>query len=283
MVERTHFRFLGQDFYQADYGGQIAYRESYLANPDRFLTGVDLVAYVYDCQDSGRQADAEKYFKAILEHFRTTATPVPVIVLLHKIDPDSEGYAQQKKAAAAFREAVADQEVDFVIHYFETSIFSLPSIVKAMSFAVRELFTEGQLLESFLEELADKFENFVATLLFEESGISLGEVYSDHLTIETKMNILRLYESAQRRLFERNQDLYEFSEKIDPFTRLSGAVIVVRIYGVRFLIMIVVHEDDEATVINQLNWFEGVADQLTDVLQNILVDTDDTQRSLGNV
>ena len=50
-IARDAFKFLGVEFIRMDFGGQLQYREEYLKNPTKYISGTDLIFYVIDAQD----------------------------------------------------------------------------------------------------------------------------------------------------------------------------------------------------------------------------------------
>jgi hypothetical protein len=205
------------------------------------------------------------------------------VVLLHKIDPESSSDPTLCKNVESFKESISPEMETFKFYYFETSVYSLQAVIRAFSFAVRILYTETQAVQQFLMDLSMKFKNTLALLLFEENGISIGEMYQDHLTLQIKKKILTLFEVAQRRIIARNINFYEFSDRMDAFLKISGVIQTLEVYGLTFFIMLVLEEKDEESIIIELDSFESQRNDLTFILKNLVGDTPEKQKELGNV
>ena len=87
-ISRDTFNFLGIEFVRLDFGGQIQYREEYLKNPKKYLSGTDLMFYVIDVQDIERYSLALDYLEAIIEIVKTESEKQDFSIFLHKYDPN---------------------------------------------------------------------------------------------------------------------------------------------------------------------------------------------------
>ena len=64
-IARDAFKFLGIEFIRMDFGGQLQYREEYLKNPTKYISGTDLLFYVIDAQDYDRYVETIDYLDKI--------------------------------------------------------------------------------------------------------------------------------------------------------------------------------------------------------------------------
>ena len=88
-VERSGLSFLNHNIQNWDFGGQQKYREEYLAYKDRYLTGIDLIFFVVDTQDSLRFDEAYGYFNEIASYLVDNNISIPIVIMMHKVDPSS--------------------------------------------------------------------------------------------------------------------------------------------------------------------------------------------------
>jgi small GTP-binding protein len=280
-VDRSSLTFLSQEISSWDFGGQKSYREEYLAHKDRYLEGVDLIFFVIDSQDALRFDEALEYFKGIVEYYSQIKVKIPICVIFHKMDlkisEDPALIANIEALKTRFQPYIEDYKIQF----FTTTIQQLQTVVHAFSVGISKLFTQTEAITQFLLDLVNKLKNVMALLLFEQSGISLGEYYLEHITLTMKQKILTLYEIAQKRIMQRNINTYEFSDRLDAFTKVSGLIQSFEIEGQRFFILLVVEEHDEEEVINEFNFFEQSYTGIHEVLKTLLEDDPEKQKKLG--
>lgn len=282
-IERSSFRFLNQEFFVNDFGGQEKYREEYLKFGDRHLAGSDLIVYVVDIKDDLNLDVSIKYLKNILSYYKQHNIDIPVIVCLHKLDPEFLNDPSLLKHTEMFKEGVSEEMASFKFYFFETSIYNLQSVIKAFSFAVRLLYSSTQSVQHFLMDLSTKFKNTIGILVFDENGISVGEYYQDYLTLQLKKKILTLFEIAQRRIQARNINFYEFSDRIDAFMKISGVIQTLDIQGMIFYIMLVLEERDEESIIKELDLFESYRQDFTVILKSLVVDLPELQGKINGL
>ena len=136
-------------------------------------------------------------------------------------------------------------------------MFDLESIIRAFSAGIRLMYSQTEAIESFILGLVDQLKNVMALLIFEQSGISIGEYYLEHITLTMKKKILTMYEIAQKRIMARNINSYEFSDRIDAFTKVSGLIQAFNIEDLTFYVLLIVEEhDDLETIVAEFNYFE---------------------------
>ena len=86
-IARDAFKFLGIEFVRMDFGGQAQYREEYLKNPTKYISGTDLIFYIIDAQDYDRYVETIDYLDQLLLYLKEEQDYIPLAILLHKIDP----------------------------------------------------------------------------------------------------------------------------------------------------------------------------------------------------
>ena len=281
-VDRSSLTFLSQEISSWDFGGQKSYREEYLAHKDRYLAGVDLIFFVIDAQDALRFDEAIEYFQGIVGYFKGMQLKIPVCVLFHKMDLKISEDPALVTNMESLKNRFQPYINDFKIQFFTTTVQQLQTVVHAFSVGISKLFSQTEAINQFLLDLVNKLKNVMALLLFEQSGISLGEYYLEHITLVMKKKILTLYEIAQKRIMARNINSYEFSDRLDAFTKISGLIQSFDIDGVQFYVLLVVEEhDDLETVVSEFNYFEQTYAEIKEILHTILEDTPEEQKALN--
>ena len=280
-VERSNFQFMDHLIYQNDFGGQRDYREEYLKHKDRYLAGTDLLYYVVDIQDSMRFDDCIKYFNEIVAYYKEIDKIIPIVVFFHKIDPKLKEDPTIIKNAETLKSAIRKWKNDFKIKTFQTNIFEINTVVQAFSHGISMLYTQNEVIQKFLLDLVEKMENVMALLMFEQSGIELGTYFLENITLNMRKKILTLYEIAQRRIVENNANTYEFSDRLDAFTKVSGVIQSFEVEGLKFFILVILEEHSEEVIIDQFNFIENSYSQMNEILQTILLEDDERTKALN--
>ncbi|WP_457557806.1 ADP-ribosylation factor-like protein [Candidatus Harpocratesius sp.] len=271
-VERSNFQFLNHIIYLNDFGGQKRYVNEYLSHKTRYLSSIDLLFFVVDIQDKLRFKESYEFLNEILEYFQEIKCNAPIIILFHKSDPrlkDDPSIISNQKEYESFVRPWLEKRL---IHFYNTTIYQINTIVHAFSKGIFYLYDQNTALQKLIDEYVEKMDNVMALLIFEQNGIELGSYFLDHITISMKKKILTLYEISQRRILEENINTYEFSDRLDPFTKISGTIQSFDIEGVKFYILLILEEHDEEIVVSQFNYFENAHDEIQTILRAILLD-----------
>lgn len=122
-IERHSHDFLDTDFKVWDLGGQLSYRQTYLAKPEVFNQTQALI-FVVDIQDMDRLEEAYNYYADILNILVNVETKPKLYVLFHKFDPELRGKLRNNfyKATRLFRKA--DSILNMQFTGYATSIYS---------------------------------------------------------------------------------------------------------------------------------------------------------------
>lgn len=281
-VERSGLEFLNHTIQNWDFGGQQKYRDEYLAHKDRYLSGIDLIFFVIDAQDSLRFDEAYEYFNEIMDYLKENEIKIPVVIMMHKVDPSSAEDPTITNNLSEIQEKFQPWLDYLQLRFFTTTVFDLESIIRAFSAGIRLMYSQTEAIASFIEGLVDKLKNVMALLIFEQSGISIGEYYLEHITLTMKKKILTMYEIAQKRIMARNINSYEFSDRIDAFTKVSGLIQAFSIDEITFYVLLIVEEhDDLETIIAEFNYFEQTYEEIKEILRTLLEDTPEEQSKLN--
>ncbi len=272
-VERSNVQFLDHIINIMDMGGQEKYREEYLAHKDRYLAGMDLLFFVIDVQDGLRIDESFDYFLDITNYLAEIEEFIPIQILLHKVDPKITEDPTIIKNLETIMLRFSNMDDRFQLNFTATNIFEIHTIIQAFSEGIAMLYANrSDVILKFLLDFVEKMENVMALLLFEQNGIELGSYFLDHITLPMQKKILTLYEIAQRRIMDTNSNTYEFSDRLDAFTKVSGVMHSMDIEGLKFYMLLVVEEHSEEVVVEQLNYFEEMYAEMNEILRNLILD-----------
>jgi len=183
--KRTEWDILGFKVINWDLGGQEQYRAEYLANADQVLRDTNLLIFVVDVQDAERFKNASVYFNNILSALDTLKIKAPVILCLHKIDPDVIEHPHIVKNLKKLTEMFSaySQEHGVEIQVFKTSIFDRKSLVEMFSNGIKQLIPLG-ILSQILEEF--RLENsklgLIGAILFDQNFFIVGNSFENTAT-----------------------------------------------------------------------------------------------------
>ncbi|NVM27335.1 MAG: GTP-binding protein [Candidatus Helarchaeota archaeon] len=180
-IERSTFKILGYPVSAWDLGGQEAYRKGYLQK-DIFFEETDLFIYCMDVKDPGNHELAIDYYQKILEIFKKLKQKVPIIIFLHKIDPDIKNDPEIRKNVKILKDMVqSSTSADFEIEFYETSIYDDWRLTKAFSAGLQKLSTKTEVLSSHLAEFAKQIKAN-AIILLNQNGYLIGEYASNEMS-----------------------------------------------------------------------------------------------------
>lgn len=132
----TSILFAGFNIISFDLGGQIAFRESYLAEADIFFSGVGSLIFVIDIQEPNRQKETFDYFSRILKLHRFLKEEPPISVLFHKYDPSGIDNEAADKVCMQLEEQYQDFSSSLqykILAFYKTSIYDIPGLAYAFS------------------------------------------------------------------------------------------------------------------------------------------------------
>ena len=237
-AQRRIFEFMGKEIAEWDLGGQISYRISYLKNPGKYFDDTEIVVYVIDVQNRVRIPEAISYLKDVVEQFRKLEIAPPMYIFLHKYDPALRRNAlnEMKNLELEIKEKIKKSVEYKEIYYYNTSIYDLPSIIKAMSEILLNIYPKSELIEKTIIEFGKKTYSDGIVLL-DDNSLIVGSFYKDD---ETK-NLL----AASTPYFLSLNDSFVFTE-VQPSREQEENHMVVQRYGRNF-------------IFKQLSFKEGVS------------------------
>lgn len=226
-AQRRIFEFLGRDIAEWDLGGQVSYRIAYLKNPGKYFDGTEVAIYVIDIQAKSRLPESISYFKDVIEQFNKLGINPPIYVFLHKYDPALKRNApnELKNLELEIKEKIRNT-VDYKkIYYYQTSIYDLPSIIKAMSEILLNLYPKADLIEKTMNQFAEKV-NSEGVVILDDNSLVLGAYYKN----EEARNLL----SASTPYFLALNDNLQFTQVL-PGKEYDESKMVVQRFGRNFI------------------------------------------------
>jgi len=226
-AQRRIFEFLGKEIAEWDLGGQISYRISYLKNPGKYFDDAEIVVYVIDIQNRVRIPEAISYLKDVVKQFEKLEIAPPIYIFLHKYDPALRRNAlnEMKNLEVEIKEKIKKSVEYKEIYYYNTSIYDLPSIIKAMSEILLNLYPKSELIEKTIIEFGKKTYSDGIVLL-DDNSLIVGSYFKDK---ETK-NLL----AASTPYFLSLNDSFVFTE-VQPSREQEENHMVVQRFGRNFI------------------------------------------------
>ncbi len=184
-VTRSTTTVMGMSISVWDLGGQQSYRTQYLKDAELYLYDCDLIFYLVDVRETERLEESIEYYSKILKALSDFEENPPIIICLHKIDPDAQESIKEhiKKATSRFKEASGS----FSVKFFETTIFEPYTLISAFSYGLATLNPNRDVFKVQLENLA-KSTGARAVILLNEKGI----VLSDYAASEKESHLFEL-------------------------------------------------------------------------------------------
>jgi len=199
--ERTEWDILGFKVINWDLGGQKQYRDEYIANAEQVLRDTNLLIFVVDVQDAERINDAANYFNDILHALDLLKIKCPVILCLHKVDPDIAKNPPIVKnldwVTNLFSEFSEKHDVE--TNVFITSIFDRKSLIEMFSHGIGTLIPISILntiLDNFIKETKDI--GVVGTILFDMNYIVVGSAFTTLNTRHTCFRTINAFTTLMR-------------------------------------------------------------------------------------
>lgn len=180
-IERSTFKVFGYQVSAWDLGGQETYRKGYLQR-DIFFEETDLLIYCIDVRDPGNYDLSIDFYQKILKIFKELKQKVPIIVFLHKIDPDIKNDPEILKNIKILQDMFQNSTPkNFDLEFYKTSIYDEWRLIKAFSAGLQKLSTKTEVLSSHLAEFAKQIKAN-AIILLNQNGYLVGEYASNEIS-----------------------------------------------------------------------------------------------------
>ncbi len=270
-IARDAFKFLGIEFIRMDFGGQMQYREEYLKNPTKYISGTDLLYYVIDSQDYDRYVETIDYLDKILLFLKENQEYPPLCILFHKFDPQLTKEKVINQRILTIKHALIRYSNDFDIFFFETSIYDIKSIMDAFSSGLSLLFEKIEMVSRLFSRISKNY-NAIMIALFDAKGITIGEYYRPHLHLTEKIRIYDKYLEVQKKIIAENRTLLEFSDKFEDGNRYSGLVETLKFGNLDFYLLFIIEENEEnlEKTVDVLNKLESAKAQMESLILQLI-------------
>ncbi len=183
-IDRSTIEVFSAKLVEWELGGQKKYRDA-IQTSGTVLYGTDILFFLVDGQDLGRLDAACSFFSNILSFLKGNDIHLPIVVCIHKIDPDvrdrAETQANVKKVEAKFREITPEMHQ---LKFFETSIFDHWSLLQAFSYGVSRLSPNREIAHLQLRRFAEMI-HANGLYLLNEAGMILSDYVHDATISET--------------------------------------------------------------------------------------------------
>ncbi|MHA1292290.1 MAG: ADP-ribosylation factor-like protein [Promethearchaeota archaeon] len=173
-IDYSSFQFINWLISCWDMGGQEKYRELYVKNPIYF-TETDYLYFIIDIQDELKFEIAVNYLTELLDIFRDLDYKSEVLVCFNKYDPKYRNNEEFADRAEMIKDLIQIQNKDIVFKFFNTSIYDISSISKAMSYSLSKLLNLNK-INSLLENFINKYNSNYA-ILYTNSGLIISDCY----------------------------------------------------------------------------------------------------------
>lgn len=202
-VERNQLNFLAKELMIWDFGAQDKYRESYLANPEKYFEAIDIMYFVIDIQDTAKLDTSIQYFRRIIDGLEFYSPNAQIALLYHKNDPDAITNIQALQLDQKFYNAVKDrfeyritkamkENIDSPIRTYYTSVHSPLSIIKALS---EPLIATSMIKDTVADILGEfiKVYGLKCGMLFTKYRFELGSAMAEDFTEEERDDVITYF------------------------------------------------------------------------------------------
>ncbi len=183
-VDRSTVEVLSAKLVEWEIGGQKHYRDA-IQNAGTILYGTDVLFFLVDSQDATRVGEAISFFSNILKFLKGNDIHLPIVVCIHKIDPDVRDHpeiqANVQKIEKQFREITPEIHQ---LKFFQTTIFDHWSLLQAFSYGVSRLSPNREIAHLQLRRLAEEI-HADGLYLLNEAGMILSSHVQDTAISET--------------------------------------------------------------------------------------------------
>lgn len=176
-VDYSSFEFIKHLISIWDMGGQSKYREIYINNPDIYFAEVDYMYYIIDIQDELKLQDSIHYLGELLKIYREMQYTNDIVICLNKYDPKYKYNEEFFDRSEMIKRLIENENKDLSFKFFNTSIYDISSLSKAMSYSLAKLLN--------LEEINAHLDNFIKnyqasyTILYTNTGLIIADAYKD--------------------------------------------------------------------------------------------------------
>jgi small GTP-binding protein len=202
-IDYSSFNFFDYLVSCWDMGGQEKYRKVYVNNPIYFEE-TDFLYFIIDIQDELKIDIASKYLYELLTIYREMNYTNEIIICFNKYDPkyrDNEEFADRVEMV---KNLILTQNSDLNFKFFNTSIYDIAAVSKAMSYSLSKLVN--------LDEINLKIKNFIKdfgsnyAILYTNSGLIISDYYIETMDARDFEEIISEKISDDLKFFQRLAD-----------------------------------------------------------------------------
>lgn len=179
-AQRRVFEFLGKNISEWDLGGQKTYRIAYLKNPSKYFENTEIAIYVIDIQDKKRIPEALDYLKDVIAKFEELETEPPIYIFFHKFDPvlERSAYNEYSDLTINLKEDIKEIANYKRLYFYNTSIYDLPSLIKAMSEILLTLYPKSELIDKTIEGFSQKVGS-EGVVVIDDNSLLIGSYFKN--------------------------------------------------------------------------------------------------------
>jgi GTPase SAR1 family protein len=267
-AQRRVFEFLGKAVSEWDLGGQKSYRIAYLKNPGKYFENTEIAIYVIDIQDKKRIPEAIDYLKDVITQFEELEAEPPIYIFFHKFDPvlERSAYNEYSNLTINLKEDIKSEADYKRLYFYNTSIYDLPSIIKAMSEILLTLYSKSELIDRTIEQFANKVQSD-GVVVIDDNSLQIGSYFKND-------EIKEILNSSTPYFLTLNDSFKAAEEKGGLFNKSDTSVLVQR-YKKYFIFTQISLEDDVPPyylllVKDEPNYKKEDIESFTNILKQIL-------------
>ena len=174
----TDFNLLKLPIKLWDLGGQKTYRKDYLSTNRDYFDSTNLIFYIIDVQDQSRFAESIEYYQNILKVLEIRNLDPPILLVLHKCDPDLKNEPEVLKNMRDLKKRLSEIPTALNVSIHETNIYEPIQIQSLFVQEILKLLPKGgsiqDLLSNFMKEIGSN-----AITLIDNHILTIADAYTD--------------------------------------------------------------------------------------------------------
>ncbi len=171
-IVKDSLDFLGTTIMKWDIPGQENLREKIFKKSELYIFESDVIYFFIDIQNP-RIQESKKFLENIMKVLKENNSNIPILFILTKMDEDIANLESIQKTVQNIKEELVNIVKDCPFKFFETSIFSIFSVLNAFSYGIRQLSPNREMLEHLLKEFLSLVK-METGLLLNENGIVIA-------------------------------------------------------------------------------------------------------------
>lgn len=164
--------FLGSTIIKWDIPGNKDLREKVLEESEIYLYDTDVIYFFINVREP-RIKESKAYLSKIIQVLNSIESQIPIIFVVTKVDSDIAENKSIKDILKKIQDEFIPIVQDFPFCFFNTSIFSLYSILNAFSYGLRQLSPNRDMIQFVLQDFLSKL-HLRTGLILNENGLVLS-------------------------------------------------------------------------------------------------------------